>query len=420
MPRLLSRHAPATGASLAVGTVSMSHLGVDLIGGGFSALLPTLAVRHSLSSSSIGLLVAIYSVTALASQPLMGRLADVVGHAGVVGAMTAVATLLLASTAVAPNMLALVVVLVLGGLASAAYHPAGAVLVRRSGSSDPTSAIAWFAAAGTLGLAIGPIMVLVVLAHLGSWAVMLLTVPALWSSRAVWRHRLDRSTSDEIAPAADSDDVSQGGIVGFAIAATLAAVATTTLINAVPLWVADRPGGSTTDIAIGLGLATFSLATAAGGLLGSRIARRIAPNRFVPPALILGGVAGATTFVTEPGTLGFVAWLFVAGLLTGPVVPVLLVAAQDRAREKMAMVSGVVVGLSYGLAGVAFIPIAALFEPFGYQVGVVAGVSALIPAALIVAKSSLRPVTTPATPALLPCGCALTSQRGRRDAGVGR
>ena len=47
-----------------------------------------------------------------------------------------------------------------GGLASAAFHPAGAVLARRHSPKSPENSVAVFAAAGTVGLALGPIAAL--------------------------------------------------------------------------------------------------------------------------------------------------------------------------------------------------------------------------------------------------------------------
>ncbi len=60
----------------AVAGAGATHLAVDLVGGGFAALLPTIAERLSLSSTGAGVIVALFSVSALGSQPLMGGLAD--------------------------------------------------------------------------------------------------------------------------------------------------------------------------------------------------------------------------------------------------------------------------------------------------------------------------------------------------------
>lgn len=62
-------------------------------------------------------------------------------------------------------------------------------------------------------------------------------------------------------------------------------------------------------------------------------------------------------------------------------------AAQNEARDRAATASGMIMGLSHGLAGVAFIGVSLIISTAGYGAGVLTGAAALIPAAFIVGTS---------------------------------
>ena len=141
----------------AVAAAGATHLAVDLVGGGFAALLPTITERLALSSTGAGVLVALFSVSVLGSQPLMGGLADRFDSRHVTAIAAVVAAAVLAAAAVVTSVAALLIVILVGGLASAAFHPSGAILARRLGPGAPENSVAVFAAAGTVGLALGPI-----------------------------------------------------------------------------------------------------------------------------------------------------------------------------------------------------------------------------------------------------------------------
>jgi hypothetical protein len=70
---MTARIAPAA-AGMTVGAVTATgatHLAVDLVGGGFSALLPTIAERLSLSSTGVGVLVAAIPLLLVAASRLL-------------------------------------------------------------------------------------------------------------------------------------------------------------------------------------------------------------------------------------------------------------------------------------------------------------------------------------------------------------
>jgi FSR family fosmidomycin resistance protein-like MFS transporter len=370
----------------AVTAAGATHLAVDLVGGGFAALLPTIAERLSLSSTGVGVLVALFAVTALGSQPLMGGLADRFDARHITAIAAGGAATVLAAAAVATNLVSLIAVIIVGGLASAAFHPAGAVLARRHSPASPENAVAVFAAAGTVGLALGPIAAIALAGDAAPSRVLLLAVPALVIAPVIWRRSRasvpSRALPRERRPA--TGVLLRGEVPKLAAAATLVAIASTSIASTVPRWIADQPGRSATDPAIGWALATFALAAAAGGVIAGRLASQVGAARLLRVSLLAAAVPAGVLAFTPPATAASFVALLLTGLLIGPTIPLLLVAAQDQAPEHAATASGMIMGLSHGLAGVAFIGVSVIISTAGFGAGVLTGAAALVPAAFIV------------------------------------
>ena len=88
---------------LGIGNLALSHFGVDLVSAGFFALIPATVERLDQSMSMVGVLVALFSITALGSQPLLGAFADRHGHARTTAVAAVTGSLLLAVAVVKPT-----------------------------------------------------------------------------------------------------------------------------------------------------------------------------------------------------------------------------------------------------------------------------------------------------------------------------
>lgn len=388
-----------------VAPVAMAHLAVDLAAGAFLATLPATIARLGHGGATFGALVALFSVTALGLQPLLGNLADRFGHRTTAAFSAAVSGAALMAAAVAGNIVLLALGLTVGGLAAAAFHPAAATLARNVGTASPEAAVATFAAAGTMGLALGPVVGITLMERtVGS--MLLLAVPAALAGAALvvptpptdWAPRTRRSGVTHVVRS----------LQRLMVPATLVSIAATAISSTVPLLIARQAGRSTTDIAIGVSLATFSLAMAAGGVLGSALARHAPPSAILRAGLVTGAVAGALSLLTDPAGSAFVALLGVTGLAIGPAVPLLLVAAQDRLPDDQAAASGVVLGLANGLAGLAFMAVAATHDVLGLDVGLMIALGGLVPAAVVAGDSiGRRRLARHARCTTTTCGCSL-------------
>ena len=126
------------GASL-VGLLAASHAAADIPFSAVSALLPTIQARFGVTESVLALLVATLSFGASMTQPLFGAFADRVGPRLVGSAGVVLSSALLALVGIAPSVWLLLGLLLTGGFASAAMHPAFTSLSRSTGASHRVS-----------------------------------------------------------------------------------------------------------------------------------------------------------------------------------------------------------------------------------------------------------------------------------------
>ena len=87
----------------------------------------------------------------------------------------------------------------------------------------------------------------------------------------------------------------------------------------------------------------------------------------------------------------YFAAIALAGMLVNAAFPLLIVAAQERAPRSEATASGILMGLSVGIAGVLYVAIGWLQQVVGFTAAMSVGYFALIPAALVSLRVIVRP-----------------------------
>src|SRR5260221_14204520 len=171
-------------------TLMLGHLTVDSYAGVIPVLYPILIGRFRLSLATVGLVSLAYSGMAAISQPLFGVLADRFGtrFTGVALCWTALTFSLLGFVTTFPLLLLLAFA---SGLGSGAFHPMGALDVRALLPRLRRSyGMSVYVTAGTVGVAIGPLIGILVFGALGIRGTGVLIVPGLIAGGyLLWRMR---------------------------------------------------------------------------------------------------------------------------------------------------------------------------------------------------------------------------------------
>lgn len=376
-----------------VAVMALAHLVNDTYAWMLPALLPLLLVKLEISLGLAGVLITLYQASSSFTQPLLGHLADRgtrtrwMAWTGV-----AISGLAAGSLGLAPSFAVVALVLLVGGLGTALYHPVSAALVS---AALPTATrgrwMSVYISAGNFGLPIGTFVLGLVVATAGLGATWIVAIPALVAAVLVWRlGPTEVAHASEPALGLRAIFRTNQRMLGrlIAVAATRA-WASALVASFLPVYAVAR-GASIIDASRLLTL--FLLAGAVGGLIGGTLADRVGRDRVIVTSLLIASpfclLLGAQTAI---GPLFLVAAAMCGLLLNGSFV-VLAVRGQESLPGSLGMVSGLMLGLSIGLGGLAVAPMAVIAERFGIPV-------ALDVAAVLAIACALIMRTVPKPPA---------------------
>jgi FSR family fosmidomycin resistance protein-like MFS transporter len=372
-----------TGAGLIL-FLTISHTLTDALTSTFSALLPTLQARYALTETTLALLVATLSFSNSVMQPLFGVLADRFGKRAVGVAGMILNAVILSLVGIAPNVPALFGLLLIGGLGSAAFHPALMSLAGSSSGKKRELAVSLFSAGGTAGLSIGPVVILLLVANQGLGAMPWLMVPGILMGGLLYLLAPNEKTDPRKAALPAFDWQLLRGPVGLlTLSGILSSIAFVTFTSAMPLWLVKERNLSVGAPVIGWTLAAFTLAAALGSIAAGLLSRRFPRERLVSGSLGLALLPLFGVLLTEPGTLPFFGLVMLAGALVNAGLPLMIISAQDLAPQSLGAVSGMLMGFTVGIAGILYIGIGKLQEVIGLTAAMQISYLVLLPAALL-------------------------------------
>ena len=159
--------------------LAATHFIVDGFGNILAPLLPLLILNLNLSLAAAGTLQMCFQLANSVAQLGFGHIADRWRPRLLllVGPVLCVSTITLIG--LAPDPVTLALVLVVGGLGGAAFHPPAAALVHRFAGAQRGLAMSTHITSGTLGQALAPLLFAPFVQQFGLKATPLLMIPAL-------------------------------------------------------------------------------------------------------------------------------------------------------------------------------------------------------------------------------------------------
>ncbi len=345
------------------------------------AFLPTLQLRFGVGEAVLATFVAVVSLSANVMQAFLGALADRWGRrrSAALGLMGG--SVLMSFIAVAPNSATLLLILAVGGLGSALFHPAAVSLVSGAGARR-SLAVGLFAAGGPIGAALMPIVALAIIRDHGPQYVPYLGVLGIVLGLALFYFTpRQEPPARATRPKAFDLTLFRGPVGLLALAATFRAIAFVSFSNAMPLFLSNARGFAPDAAIIGATLALYAAGGSAGGLLAGALEGRFGRRRLVVGSMLLALPITAAVLYVAPGSALF--WLLVtlAGVTTNAPIPLLVVSAQELAPHAVATASGMLMGFTWGTAGVLYIGFGGLQEAIGLQPALLLSFAFLVPAA---------------------------------------
>ena len=344
-------------------TLMLGHLTVDTYVGVIPVLYPLLIGRFHLSLGTVGLVSLAYGGMAAISQPLFGVIADRFGTrlTGVALAWTALTFALIGFI---PSFPLLLVVACLSGLGSGAFHPFGALDVRALLPAWRRSVgMSIYVTAGTVGVAIGPLVGIVLFGALGIQGTGLLLIPGLATGAyLLWRMR------SVVAPAARQRGLAvRRAVPVFALAMVIGVMmsrsATVYVFQSfTPTWYAQLGYGPSF---YGPLVTTLVLASAVGTVGCGSLADRYGRRTVILGTLVLS-VPAILLFTLFPGPWAFGSAILI-GFLAASTAPLMLLMAQQLMASRAGLASGLVMGLGF-VTGAIGVPInGAIADHIGLQ-----------------------------------------------------
>jgi len=346
-------------------TLMLGHFTVDSYVGVIPILYPILIGRFHLNLATVGLISLAYGGTAAISQPLFGLLADRFGtrFTGLALVWTAITF----SAVGFVNSFPLLVALALAsGVGSGAFHPLGALDVRGLLQAWRRSfGMSVYVTAGTVGVAAGPLIGILVFGAFGIHGTGLLVVPGLVTGGyLLWRMRgLPRAAPGAVRRAVlGAQSVPVFGLA-VVIAVMMSRSWTVNVFQAfTPTWYRELGYG---PAFYGPLATTLVLASAVGtvgcGSLADRYGRRIV----ILTTLVLT-VPAILLFTMFPGPWAFASGILI-GFLAASTAPLLLLMAQQLMAARAGLASGLVMGLGF-VTGAIGVPInGAIADAIGLQ-----------------------------------------------------
>jgi FSR family fosmidomycin resistance protein-like MFS transporter len=345
----------------------LGHFTVDSYAGLLPVLYPLLVHTYSLDLKTVGLVSLAYSGASSVVQPLFGWVADRSGTRliGLALIWTAATFSLLG---LAPSYPLVLVCAAAAGVGSGMYHPIGA-LAASAVLTDPQQrnvAMSVYVTGGTVGVALGPLVGILLFGAFGARGTMFTIVPgtlvALWMI-AELREMARAKKETAAAPPPPRSSIPVGPMLAI-IGVMMSRQWTTSSLQAfIPTWYAalGYPPSFYGPLAT-----TLVLASAVGAIGAGSIADKFGRRRVILVSL-LATIPALFLFAQFQGPIAFLS-IALVGLSAASTGPLMLVMAQQLMAGRAGVASGLILGLGF-VTGAIGIPITgAIADALGFGI----------------------------------------------------
>jgi MFS transporter, FSR family, fosmidomycin resistance protein len=363
--------------------LSSGHLATDFAGGALPALLPFLKDRFSLSYTAVGGVILASQASSSLIQPLFGLWSDRRGAMWLLPGGVALAGIGIAFAADASSYWLVLLLVLLSGVGVAAYHPEASKFAGYVSGRRRASGMAWFSIGGNLGYGLGPIAATAVVAALGLRGGLVLAVPGLAVAAAIVAATpyLRGFRPEPHAAQAHGGVDDRGAMKVLLGVIALRSVAWFGLITFVPLWeVGLGHSKSHGNHLLALMLFAGGVGTLLLGPLADRLGRRpvllgsvVATGPLMLLFLVVGGI---------PGSIA----LALVGVCVVGTFGVTMVMGQEYMPRHIGTASGLVIGLSVGLGGIAALALGRLADASSLRTALYVAAAAPMLAVLLAAQ----------------------------------
>jgi FSR family fosmidomycin resistance protein-like MFS transporter len=360
--------------------LSSGHGAVDFAGGALPALIPFLREKFALSYTLVAVLVLASAIAGSIVQPLFGLWSDRRGAIWLLPTGVAIGGIGMALTAASPVYWLAVLFVAVSGLGTAAYHPEGSKFAAYVSGRRRASGMSLFSFGGNIGFGLGAFATGPLVAALGLRSGLLIAVPCLAMAAvllALRRYLLGFVPEREARTHVGGEDDRRAlGLLLTVI--TFRSLAWYGLLTFVPLWeVSLGHSAKFGSFLLGMMLLTGGVGTLAAGPIADRVGTRsvlLAANLVISPLMLVFVLVGGV-----PGALA----LALVGIAVIGTFGITMVMAQQYLPTRIGMASGLSIGFSIGLGGIAAVILGAIADSIDLKTAMYVSSAAPVAAVLL-------------------------------------
>jgi len=343
-------------------TFSLAHLVNDMYMNQIQVLLPFF-VLVGISISKGAFLVSVFTLTSSLLQPVFGILSDKKGCHWLVYIGTLWMAVMLGLMGLTLNYPLLLIIVALGGLGTAAFHPKASAMVAKYSQNHKTFVQAVFIASGNVGWALTPLLAVPLVQQFGLKVTPVFMVPGILISLLLWLAARNISFPEK-APVRESVipvlKQKWGELSKIMLVVAFRSLTYFSIIAFLPLYL-QQNGVSLVKSSrlVFLMLFTGSLGGLLGGFLADRYGRR--------PVIVLSLLLSTPMFYLFLLTSGWVSYVFLglAGAFLLATFSVTVAAAHSLISKNTGLASGLTLGAGTGIGGLGVGLMGILVDYFG-------------------------------------------------------
>jgi MFS transporter, FSR family, fosmidomycin resistance protein len=369
---------------------ALAHAVDDLYQGLVPACVPYFVLdRHYSYLAASGLTMAA-ALGSSVPQPLVGVLVDRRPLGGLAALGVAVAGLGVGLSGLVPSYALVWTLILVSGLGVAMFHPAAGKSARES-AGESTAAMSVFAAGGSVGFFLAPVLATPALVAFGVKATVFFLPPAMLVAFVLLKRRPMAAAMARAARTGEDRWVPFLVLTGVEVVRSIAFFGVITFIEL--FWIRHLHAGR---FMAGTALAVFLVGGVAGTLLGGRIADHVGAVRTVQFGALLM-VPALVGLRLTPTAVAPLAFALLSGIALNIPFGVLVKLGQDYLPGRPGTAAGVTLGLAVSIGGLAAPALGATAEAYGPQ-GVFTVLCALPVAALLLGRYLTPPAVAMPVP----------------------
>jgi len=327
----------------------LGHTVVDTSQNILPVVLPLLHARFGLNYAEVGLAAALLNLSSSVIQPVFGWISDRWGIQWFIPAGIVWTGILMGVVGLVPSYGALLLVVTLTGVGTAAFHPIASMAAAHASGAQRGLGMSFYSAGGNLGFAVGPILMTWLMMWFSLRGTVLLMGLGILTAGLIHCYRGEIEvpfTGRRQRRAQEDAPIPWAKLSGLCVLIALRSWGSSGLVVFMPLFLIQQ--GMALSVT-GRALFVFLFFGALGGMLGGYLSDRVGRQQVIAASLLIY----PPLMVTALALQGPMRWILlaIAGAALLASNSVTVVFAQELLPQRIGVASGLTLGLAFGAGG---------------------------------------------------------------------